>query len=71
MNKNKKIIRKLEHIERIEKNSSKHVYGRKDFLNKKNKKNFKMRNKFKRKFRYHPKIKKDNFEKKRHQTIET
>ena len=71
LNKNKKIIRKLEHIERIEKNSSKHVYGRKDFLNKKNKKNFKMRNKFKRKFRYHPKIKKDNFEKKRHQTIET
>jgi len=65
LNKNKKIIKKIENIEKIEKNLSKENYDRKNFINKRNNKNFKMRNKFKKKFRYNPKIKRNNFEKKK------
>ena len=65
LNKNNKIIKKIENIEKIEKNSLKKNYDRKYFINKKNNKNFNTRGKFKKKFRYHPKIKKNNFEKKK------
>jgi len=65
LNKNKKIIKKIENIEKIEKNHLKKNYERKFFINKKNNKNFNMRGKFKKKFRYYPKIKRNNFEKKK------
>ena len=38
---------------------------KKNYMNKKSNKSFKMRNKFKKKFRYHSKIKKNNFENKK------
>ena len=65
LNKNKKIIKKIENIEKIEKNFLEQNYSRKNFINKKNNKNFGMRSKFKKKFRYNPKIRKNNFEKKK------
>ena len=65
LNKNKKIIKKIENIEKIEDISSKQNYVRKNFINKKNNKNFKMGGKFKKKFRFRPKIKKSNFENKK------
>ena len=65
LNKNNKIIKKVEHTEEIQKNFSKEDYNRKNFKNKKFNKNFKMRNKFKKKFKYHSKIKKNNFENKK------
>jgi len=52
LNKNKKIIKKVENIEKIEKISPKKNHFRKNFSNKKFKKNF----------RYHSKMKKNNFE---------
>ena len=65
LNKNKKIIKKIENIEKIEKNFLEQNYNRKNFINKKNNKNFGMRGKFKKKFRYNPKIRKNHFEKKK------
>jgi len=64
LNKNKKIIKKVENIERIEKNYFKPNFNRRNFNNKKFNKNFKIKNKFKKKFRYHSKSKKINFDKK-------
>ena len=65
LNKNKKIINKIENIEKIKDISLKENYAKKNFINKKNNKNFKMRGKFKKKFKYHSKIKKNNFENKK------
>ena len=58
LNKNKKILKKIENIEKI---SSKQYYDRKNFINNKNNKNFKVRSKFNKKFKYHSKVKKNNF----------
>ena len=58
LNKNKKILKKIENIEKI---SSKQYYDRKNFINNKNNKNFKVSSKFNRKFKYHSKVKKNNF----------
>ena len=65
LNKNNKIIKKIENIEKIEKTFLKDNYDRKKFKNKKFIKNFNMRNKFKKKFKYHSKPKKNNFENKK------
>ena len=65
LNKNKKIIKKIEHIESSEKNSLKFSYNKKNFLNKKYNKNFKHRNRPGKKFKYHSKIEKNNFENKK------
>ena len=65
LNKNKKIIKKIENIEKIEKNLLKKNYDRKHFISKKSNKNFNTQGKFKKKFRYQPKIKRNNFEKKK------
>ena len=65
LNKNKKIINKIENIENIKDISLKENYAKKNFINKKNNKNFKMRGKFKKKFKYYSKIKKNNFENKK------
>ena len=65
LNKNKKIINKIENIEKIKDISLKENYAMKNFINKKNNKNFKMRGKFKKKFKYYSKIKKNNFENKK------
>ena len=65
LNKNKKIINKIENIEKIKDISLKENYVKKNFINKKNNKNFKMRGKFKKKFKYYSKIKKNNFENKK------
>ena len=64
LNKNKKIIKKVENIERIEKNSFKPSFNKRNFNDKKFNKNFKIKNKFKKKFRFHAKTRKNNFEKK-------
>jgi len=47
LNKNKKIIKKVENIEKIEKIFQKEYYKKKNFMYKKNNKKFKSRNKFK------------------------
>jgi len=47
LNKNKKIIKKIENIESIEKNSPNKYFRSKKFIHKKNNKNFKSRNRFK------------------------
>ena len=65
LNKNKKIINKIENIEKIKDISLKENYAKKNFINKKNNKNFKMRDKFKKKFKHYSKIKKNNFENKK------
>ena len=65
LNKNKKIINKIENIEKIKDISLKENYAKKNFINKKNNKNFKMRGKFKKKFKYYSKTKKNNFENKK------
>ena len=65
LNKNNKIIKKIENIEKVEKISLKENYDRKNFKNKKFNKNYKMRNNFKKKFKYHSKPKKNNFENKK------
>ena len=65
LNKNNKIINKIENVEDVEKIYSKENFNRKNFINKKFNKNFKKRNKFKKKFRYHSKAKKGNFENKK------
>ena len=65
LNKNKKIIKKIENIENIEKIPLKYNYDKKNFINKKFNKNFKMRNKSRKKFKYHSKIKRNNFDNKK------
>ena len=62
LNKNKKIIKKIENIEKI---SLKNNYNKKNFIGNKFNKNSKMSNKSKKKFRYHSKIEKNNFENKK------
>ena len=57
LNKNKKIIKKVENIETIEKNSIKQNFNRKQFSNKK----FVSPKTYKKRFKYKPKIKKNNF----------
>ena len=64
LNKNKKIIKKIENIESIEKIPPRYNYNKK-FINKKFNKNFKMRNKSRKKFKYHSKVQKNNFENKK------
>ena len=61
MNKNKKIIKKVEHIANIEKAPLKNNYNKKHFRNKKFNKNLKMRNKSRKKFKYYSKVDKNNF----------
>ena len=62
LNKNKKIIKKIENFAKIEKNLPKKNYFNKKFMNNKNNKPYR---KFKKNFRYNPKIRKNNFEKKK------
>ena len=62
LNKNKKVIKKIENIEKL---LTKQDYNRNKFNNYKYKKNFNKRNKFKKKFKYYSKLKKDNFENKK------
>ena len=65
LNKNKKIIKKIEHIQKIEKDSLRENFNKKKFFNKKFKNNFKSKGKFKKKFRYHSKTKRHEFENKK------
>ena len=62
LNKNKKIIKKIENIEKI---SLKNNYNRKNFIDNKFNKNSKVSNKFRKKFKSHSKIEKNNFENKK------
>ena len=59
------IIIKVENIEKIEKNPLKQNYDRKNFINKKNNKNYKMVPKFRKKFKYYSKKKINNFKNKK------
>ena len=65
LNKNKKIIKKVENIERNEKTYEKKDFSRKNFKSKKFNKHFKSRNKYKKKFKYRPGNKKNFFENKK------
>jgi len=65
LNKNKKIINKVENIEKIDAHSPKQIYNNNNFINKKFKKNFKKRRNFNKRFRYSSKNKKSNFENKK------
>ena len=65
LNKNKKIIKKVEHISNIEKTPLKNNFNKKHFRNKKFNKNSKMSNRPRRKFKYYSKIEKNNFENKK------
>jgi len=58
LNKNKKTIKKVEHIEKIEKNYIKQDYKRKSYNNKKYNKDFKKPTKFKKKYNYQSNVKK-------------
>jgi len=62
LNKNKKIINKIENIEKIYSNKN---YDRKNFIRKKDNKNFRAGSKFKKNFKYHSRTKKNNFGNKR------
>ena len=62
LNKNKKIIKKIENIEKIEKPIVNSNYNRKIFSNKKFNTNFNNRTKYKKKFKSQSKIKKKNFQ---------
>jgi len=62
LNKNKKIIKKIENIEKI---FSKDEYFKRNFINKKFNKKTKMKNNFRKKFKYYSKINKNNFETKK------
>ena len=64
LNKNKKIINKVENIEKADSNPPKQNYNN-NFINKKFKKNFKKRRNFNKRFRYRSKNKKNNFENKK------
>jgi len=65
LNKNKKIIKKIESIQKIEKDSFRPNFNRKNFLNKKFKNNFKAKGRFKKKFKYHSKMRRQEFENKK------
>jgi len=65
LNKNKKIIKKVENIEKIDRNYNKQDFKRKNIINHKYKKNFKRKNKFKKKFNFHSKVRKNNFDNKK------
>jgi len=65
LNKNKKIIKKIEYISNIEKTPLKNNFNKKHFRNKKFNKNSKMGNRPRRKFKYYSKIEKNNFENKK------
>ena len=58
LNKNKKIINKIENIEKVEKLNQNDNYQKKIFIKNKN---FKKHNKFKKNFKYYSKVKKNNF----------
>ena len=60
LNKNKKTIKKVENIEKIEKNFIKQDYKRKNYNDKKYNKNFKKQNKIKKKYNYQSNLKKPN-----------
>ena len=62
LNKNKKIIKKIENIEKI---SLKNNYNRKNFIDNKFNKNSKVSNKARKEFKHHSKIEKNNFENKK------
>ena len=62
LNKNKKIIKKIENIETIQNNFIKQNYNRKKFMNKKFNKNFRKSNKFRKKYPYQSKKRRDNFD---------
>ncbi len=62
LNKNKKIIKKIENIEKI---SSKYNYNKEKFMNKKFNKGSKSNNNYKKKFKYHSKMKHNNLENKK------
>ena len=62
LNKNKKIIKEVENIEIIYANKN---YNNKNYINKKNNKNFKIGGKFKKKFKYYSKSRRNNFTNKR------
>ena len=62
LNKNKKIIKKIENIEKI---SFDKGHDWKNFINKKNNKNYKMVPKFRKKFKYYSKKKINNFKNKK------
>ncbi len=64
LNKNKKIIKKIESLEKIEKNIRKKEFVRKVFMNKQYNKNFRPK-KFRKKQPFHSKEKKNNFENKK------
>ncbi len=59
-NKNKKIIKKIEHIEKNINNDNNENFKRKNFINKKFNKNFRSSNQYKKKFKYNPKVRKNN-----------
>ena len=60
LNKNKKVIKKVENIETIESLLVKKDFHKKKFVNKKFHKNFKSPNGYKKKFKYSPNTKKNN-----------
>jgi len=62
LNKNKKIIKKIENIETIQNNFIKQNYNRKKFTNKKFNKNFRKSNKFTKKYPYQSKKRRYNFD---------
>ena len=65
LNKNNKIIKKIENIEIIQSNISKPKFDNKSLNNKKFVKNFNKSNKFKKKYNYRPKTKKTVFDTKK------
>ena len=67
LNKNKKIIKKIENIEKISLRNDyeKYNHNKNNFINKKFNKNSKMNNKSRKKIKYHSKIEKNNFENKK------
>ena len=65
LTKNKKIIKKVENIETSENNFIKQNYNSKKFSGKKFNKNFIKKNKFKKKYNYHMKKRKTNFDSKK------
>ena len=64
-NKNKKTIMKIENIETIKNNFIKQNYSRKKFINKKFNKNFRKPDKFKKKYNYLSKKRKNNLDSKK------
>jgi ribonuclease E len=65
LNKNKKVVNKVENIEKIEEISKNKIFNKKQFIRNKFKKKFNKKNNFKKKFNYQPKIKKKDFDNKK------